>query len=327
MVLLQERHDVLAREVEQLRDEHVRPLRVLVAVGRRRLVTGPGRGSGARGQTSDELLQPLHVREDELLAEARRLQLALEIRVALLVAPLEPGMEDDVRERPAPQPVAEREDVAELLRSDPVDRAAQPRLERHALPRLEQERVEEEHAELPVAGPGLALSKLLEAADVDEHRLRALELDVVWARVLQNQPLLDRASQQLELQQRGVAQHREGPLVGIRDERDAVVLEHRSDATVERFRHVGLDLAGADDLGVQFLQEPGGRERAPVGEAPLTEQAEDPAVRGEDPAVRITKRAWFESGDRAGNAGHAPIAERTGRAAARPPRRAAAFER
>ena len=172
----------------------------------------------------------------------------------MLVAALEPRVQHDVRERSPAQAVAQREQVAALLRRDPVQAAAQPRLERHVLPGLQEQRVEEEHAELAVAGPGLALAELLEGADVDEQRLRPAELDVVGRRVLEDQALLDRPPEQLELQQRGVPQHREGPLVRIRDERDDVVLKHRRDAPVQCLGHVRLDFAGADNA--ELVQEP-----------------------------------------------------------------------
>ncbi len=122
-----------------------------------------------------------------------------------------------------------RKDIsgAHLGGRDPVDRAAQPGVERHALRRLEQQRIQVEHAELAVADPRLALADPLERADVHERRARALELDVVGRRVLQHHVVLERRQQQVELQQRGVLQHREGPLVRVRDERDALVAQDR----------------------------------------------------------------------------------------------------
>ncbi len=87
------------------------------------------------------------------------------------VARLEPGVEDDVREHAALQPVA-REHAPGLARRDPVERAAQPGVVRRAAVGLQHQRIQEEHAELAVAGPRLARPKRLERADVDEHRRR-----------------------------------------------------------------------------------------------------------------------------------------------------------
>ena len=88
-------------------------------------------------------------------------------------------------EDPLAEAVAKAEEAGRLAWGDAVDRAAQPGLEGDLLVGLEQQRVEVEHAELPVAGPRLSLPQRLEGADVDEDRLRAAELDVVGGRVLQ----------------------------------------------------------------------------------------------------------------------------------------------
>src|ERR687887_652498 len=99
---------------DRLGDEARLPLGVLVAVGRRRRVTRPRRLAAAPREAADELLELLHVREDQLLAEAGRLELALEIGVALLVAPLEPRVQKHVREGAATDPVAEGQEVPNL---------------------------------------------------------------------------------------------------------------------------------------------------------------------------------------------------------------------
>src|SRR5919108_1351195 len=231
-------------------DERGLPLRVLVAVGRRRPVARPRRAGRPPLQARDEPLEALDVRDDQLLPEPRLLQLALDVDVAILVAALEARMEEDVRERAATEAVAQREQVPALLRRDPVDPSAEPRLEGHVLPGLEEERVEEEHAELPVAGPGLALTEPLERADVDEDRLRAAELDVVGRGVLEDQAGADRAPHEVELEQRRVAEHPEGPLVGVGDDGDDVVLEDGRNVAVEGVRHFrdAVRLVRADEL-------------------------------------------------------------------------------
>src|SRR5207248_1682230 len=178
------------------------------------------------------------------------LQLALDVDVSVFVAALEACVEEDVRQRAAAEAVPRREQVPALLWRDPVDSSAEPWLEGHVLPGLEEERVEEEHAELPVARPRLALAQPLERADVDEDRPGAAELDVVGRRVLEDQAGADRATHELELEEGSVAQHPEGPLVRVRDDRYDVVLEDGRDLTVERVRYLGDTggLARADEL-------------------------------------------------------------------------------
>ena len=212
-------------------------------------------------------------------------------------------MHDDVREGAAPEAVARREEAPALVRRDPVEAPAQPGLERHVLPGLQQERVEEEHAELSVARPRLAPAQLLERADVDEDRLGAPELHVVRGGVLEDHSRLDRAAHERELEQRRVAEHRERPLVGVGDERDHVVLEHARDPTVDCVRNLGdvVDLARADEASVllELLEEGRRRERPPVGEPLLAQEPEDPAVAREDAAVGIAERPRLETRERA----------------------------
>jgi hypothetical protein len=93
---------------------------------------------------------------------------------------------------------------------------------------LQQQRIEEQHAELAISGPGLALAQLLERADVYEQRLRATKLDVVGRRVFEAEPGVECCQLDVELQQRRVAEHSERPLIGVGDERDALVPEDRS---------------------------------------------------------------------------------------------------
>src|SRR5436190_9728993 len=202
---------------DRIRDEARLALRVLGGVRRVRAVFRPGRPVRLPAEAADQPLEAADVGQDQLLLEPRLAQLALEVGLLLLVAALEPLVEDDVRERAAAKQIARGQEPARLVRRDPLQAAPEPRLERHLFPGLQQQRVEEEHAELAVAGPGLALAELLEGADIDEQRLRPAELDVVGRRVLEDQALLDCPPEQLELQQRGVPQHREGPLVRIRD--------------------------------------------------------------------------------------------------------------
>src|SRR5256885_10958191 len=105
-------------------------------------------------QRADQLFEPLDVGHDQLVLEAGLLELVFGVGLLLLVALLEPGVEDDMRQRPAAEAVAQREQVPDLLRGDPVQASAQPWLEGHVLPGLQEQRVEGEHAELAGARPG-----------------------------------------------------------------------------------------------------------------------------------------------------------------------------
>jgi hypothetical protein len=151
-------------------------------------------------------------------------------------------------------------------------------LEGDVLHRLQQQRVEVEHAELAQAHPGLALAQALERADVHEDRLRALELDVVGRRVLQDQVVLQRGEQQVELEQRGVLEHRERPLVGIRDERNPLVAQHAGRLVDEQraIDRAVLDLLGRDDARV--VEQAGLAQRLEVGQAVRRQRAVDPVA-------------------------------------------------
>ncbi|MFN8619457.1 MAG: hypothetical protein U0869_01760 [Chloroflexota bacterium] len=77
---------------------------------------------------------------------------------------------------------------------------------------------EEVLAELAIGDPGCALDVPLERERVDEHRLRAAELDVVGGRVAQGQPRVKRLELDVERQERRVLELPEAPLVGVADE-------------------------------------------------------------------------------------------------------------
>jgi hypothetical protein len=171
----------------------------------------------------------------------------------------------------------------------------EPRVEGHALHRLEHQRVQVEHAELAVADPGLALAQALERADVDEHRAGAAELHVVRRRVLQDHVLLQRRQQQVELAQRRVLEHREGPLVRVRDERDALVAQDAGGLVDEHAAIDGsvLDLLGAHDPLV--VEQAGAAQRHEVGQTVRRERAVDVVARVEDAALGVAERARLES--------------------------------
>ena len=196
-----------------------------------------------------------------------------------------------MRQRAAAEAVAERHQRAHLSRPDALQRSAQPGRERDVLPGAEQERVEEQLAELPVAHPGLGRPQRLERPDVDEDGERAAELQVVGRRVLQREVLVERGEQQVELQQRGVAQHPRRPLVRIRDEGDALVAQDggRGRTAQHRLPVRDVDLLRRDESprGGRVREQPARREGAPVGRAALAERSQHRAVGVEDAAVGV----------------------------------------
>ena len=187
--------------------------------------------AGLQSSRCDELAHLAHVRDEQLLLEDARLTSSFTSLRPVGVARLEPRVQEDVREHALAEAVAERH--AGRASAVGVMPSIDPRSQGWKgtpFSRLEQQRIEVEHAELAVADPRLALAQPLERADVDEHRPRALELHVVGRGVLEDQVVLERRQQQVELQQRGVPQHRERPLVRVRDERDALVAQDRRPA-------------------------------------------------------------------------------------------------
>jgi hypothetical protein len=231
--------------------------------------------------------------------EAGGAELALDVAAAVAVAAFQAAVQDDVREDAAAKAVAEREKPAALVRLHSLERAAQPGLERHAAVRLQEERIEVERAELPVAGPRLSRPEPLEGAHVDEDRPRPAPLDVVRRRVLRDEVLGERRAQELELEERRVPEHPERPLVGIGDEGDALVSEDGGVAVfLELSGQAVFDPLGRDERALRGRppEELALGERLPVGQAALGERAEHSLARVENAAVRVPKRSCLESG-------------------------------
>jgi hypothetical protein len=207
-------------------------------------------------------------------------------------------VQDHVREDALAEAVAEVHQGTDLGRPDAVDRSAQPRLEGNVLHRLQQQRIQVEHAELPVAHPRLALAEPLEGAHVHERRARALELDVVGRRVLQHHVVLERREQEVELQQRGVLQHRERPLVRVRDERDPLVPEDRGGLVDEEAGRVGAAVGPLGGHHPLAVEQAGGLEGLEVAQPVGRERAEYVIARVEDSALGIAERPGLEPGGR-----------------------------
>ena len=114
--------------------------------------------------------------------------------------------------------------------------------------------------------------------------------------------LVERGEGQVELQQGGVAQHAERPLVGIRDDRHALVFQDGG-PSLRRCRRRGERVAGSADLPGRDQEarlgeageETGSGQGGPVGERPIGQGAQDGAVLVEDPRVRIAERSRFNA--------------------------------
>ena len=198
------------------------------------------------------LRRPSDVRLDQFLAEAGGLQLGAHVLGPVGVLRLEPVVQDNVAEHAPPEPRQQRSRLGGL---DPLETPAQPRLWRDSAVGLQHQRIEEERAELPVAGPGLAVAQALERPDVHEDRFGAVPLDVVGAPVLEHEAFRQRLVEEPELQKGGRAQHLERPLVRIGDERHALVAQQSR-----------RDLLRGDDASVleRSPKEARALERGPV---------------------------------------------------------------
>ena len=265
------------------------------------LIAGPGGPGRPPRQAFHRAPQPRDVVPDQRGAEARIPQFAPDVAVGPLVARLRLRLQDDVREDAGPQPVAQRQAAAALLGRDPFQAAAQPRMERHVAIGLEEQRIEEGLAELPVPGPRIAGRIGGERSDVDERGTRADPLHVERRGVLQGHLLVEGGEGQVELQQRSVAQHAERPFVGVGDDRHALVFEDGGPSVRRRRRRreriaVRVDLACRDQMSRlgEAGEETGGGKLGPVGERPLGQAAKYRAVTLEDAGVGIAERPRFD---------------------------------
>ena len=141
-----------------------------------------------------------------------------------------------------------------------------------------------------------------------------------------DQVLVERAAKQLELQQRRVAQHRERPLVRIRDERDALVLEDGGRAGDRRL----VDARRRDELalGDRLREELRLRQRDPVaagrppraraGRARRRRRRDCPSREKTPARVKSPRRAAqrFPTGSRTGSSASLSCAAEIGSAGA-----------
>lgn len=192
---------------------------------------------GAPVEPRDEPAHRPDIRPDDGLADPRAAGSATGSGWTVGGSALKPRVQEHVGWIAASKSVARRHERAHLSDFDPVQGPAQPGPHIQALVRLEQQGEQVEHAELPVAHPELILTQTLEGADVDEHRSPLDELDVVWRGVLEHQVVLESQKGQVELKQRSLLEHREGPFIRIADDRDPLVLQHCGRLAVAEARH------------------------------------------------------------------------------------------
>ena len=144
---------------------------------------------------------------------------------------------------------------------------AEPGLEGDADPGPKHQREQELTGELSIADPGLALAIGLERADIDEHRPPIDELDVVRRGVLDRESRRKRSLEQVELEQGGIPQHREGPLVGVGDQIESWVPQ----CTGAAFRWIDLHRIDEPAVGHRLAEEIRRGKGAPPFEPSLVE--------------------------------------------------------
>src|SRR5262249_22273802 len=96
-------HDATAGRTPDRPDEGPLAGGAAFVAGGRRAVVGPGRRARLPLELADELLQPAHVRDDQLLAKAGLLELRLHVAARVGVLALEACVERDVREHASAQ--------------------------------------------------------------------------------------------------------------------------------------------------------------------------------------------------------------------------------
>ena len=214
------------------------------------------------------------------------------------VAVLRLRLQVDVRQHAGAQAVAGRQQRAALGGRHSVQAPAQPRMERRVAVGLEKERIQKGLAELAVSGPRVAGLVGGERAEVDERRADAVPLDVERGGVLQRHLLVERRQREVELQEGRVPQHAEGPLVGVRHDRDAGMLQHRRPRRGQRreiFPAGHLPRADEAALPAHPTVEAGVRQPPPVGQGGLGEGAEHRALVVEYPGVGVAEGSGLEA--------------------------------
>src|SRR5690606_22548609 len=119
-----------------------------------------------------------------------------------------------------------------------------------------------------------------------EDGLPTAELDVERRRILEGEALLESVVEQVQLEQGGVLEHPEGPLVRIGDEREPGVFQSGRGSASRVVSRLGLDdAASRDSTREEFCRRHG----VPRLEASLVEETQDTAVAEDDARGRVAE--------------------------------------
>ena len=141
-----------------------------------------------RGEAAHDLTQPRHVAHDELPVEAGLGDRVADPARPAGIAALQRVLRHHMQEHARPDEVSRGDQPTQGRGRDAVDLAAQPGAKVDALIGLQEQGVEEQLAELPVADPRLAVGRRLERWNIDEDRLGPPPLDIVGGGVLEDEP-------------------------------------------------------------------------------------------------------------------------------------------
>jgi hypothetical protein len=161
-----------------------------------------------------------------------------------------------------------------------------------------QQRIQELFGELAMTDPEITLMVAAERQQIDEDRTRAVELDVIGARIREVHTVLQRIELQIEVQQRGGLERAECPLVRVRDMLDRRMFDQvldagiREDRTLDRRPFRGRELAAVH----QPVTIPPPLEKAGIPDVFVmngcraADSTEDTAVEMINVAGRVTER-------------------------------------
>ncbi len=278
---------------EQVSDQRVLALGARVVVGGGDAVLGPLRPFRLPGEPLHEAGQA--VEQGRLPRGAHRLRCGLRDGLGpVRVAALRAGVQVDVAAEAEREPGPRGEECRREIERDAVEVVAEQPAEPDVPVRHERQRGEEVLAELAVGDPRRPGRGPAQRQRVDEDRPAAIELDVVRARVAELEPGLDGSSLDLEREQGRGLQLAEGPLVGIRDERDRLGPDDG-----ERDRRIGGEreidrLVRDQEPGLlESVEESGLGERVPLVAGGVVDLPEQDAVAAVDEPERVAPGTWI----------------------------------
>ena len=147
---------------------------------------------------------------------------------------LEGERQADVEDQSRAPALEPRKCLAHLQRGTAVEVGKEIRAQVPARVLRQQQREQEHAVELAQREPQIEPRGLFDGGQIDEDGPPAHELDVVGRGILEGKSELEQFALEPERQPAGIGQHRGGPLVGIGDRRDPVMLEERLEARMER---------------------------------------------------------------------------------------------